>query len=125
MVVITNGDKEYIGKTVDISAGGLSIKFKPLETGKVLPFKPGDRVTLDVAKLSNLTGSIIRKKSDNIIINFDVNQQLEDRLLAEIMPVTNNMDKNIKVDWATSEPFVGASLHNIFTPSTKLLPQPP
>ncbi|MBT4938888.1 MAG: hypothetical protein HON14_07125 [Rhodospirillaceae bacterium] len=89
-VPIKKNDKEFLGKTVDISAGGLALKINKLVAADKNPFERGDRVTLDVKELSCLSGSIIRIKKDDIIIRFELDQSLEDRLLAEIMLVTND-----------------------------------
>ncbi|MBT4587728.1 MAG: hypothetical protein HN884_09295 [Rhodospirillaceae bacterium] len=99
MVTISKNDKEYIGRTIDISAGGLSIKFNSVEQEGALPFERGDQVTLDVEELSAVSGSIIRVKDDSVIVRFGLNHQLEDRLLAEIMLVTNDLDSSVTVDW--------------------------
>jgi chemotaxis protein histidine kinase CheA len=99
MVAIKKNDIEYLGKTVDISAGGLAVKFNSFEKEGYIPFERGDRVTLDVEELSTISGSVIRAKKDNIIVRFDLDQHLEDRLLAEIMIVTNKIDQGARVEW--------------------------
>ena len=97
-VMIKKNGNEYLGKTMDISAGGLAVKIKDLEASEELPFERGDRVTLDVEELSSLSGSIIRTKNEEVIIRFDLDQHLEDRLLAEIMLVTNKIDRKFEGD---------------------------
>jgi hypothetical protein len=99
MVTIRKNGQEYLGKTIDISAGGLSIKFGSLDRVDNFPFERGDQVTLDVEELSAVSGSIIRVRNDSVIVRFDLNQQLEDRLLAEIMLTKNEINDTITVDW--------------------------
>ncbi|MFP6712438.1 MAG: PilZ domain-containing protein [Rhodospirillales bacterium] len=99
MVTIRKNGQEYLGKTIDISAGGLSIKFGSLDRVDNFPFERGDQVTLDVEELSAVSGSIIRVRNDSVIVRFDLNQQLEDRLLAEIMLAKNEINDTITVDW--------------------------
>jgi hypothetical protein len=99
MVTIRKNGQEYLGKTIDISAGGLSIKFGSLDRVDNFPFERGDQVTLDVEELSAVSGSIIRVRNDSVIVRFDLNQQLEDRLRAEIMLAKNEINDTITVDW--------------------------
>ena len=89
--MISRNGNQFSGKTVDISAGELAVKINESETSGEKPFERGDRVTLDVEELSTLSGSVIRIKNDDVIIRFDLDQRLEDRLLAEIKIVTNNI----------------------------------
>jgi len=89
--LISRNGNQFSGKTVDISAGGLAVKINESETSGEKPFERGDQVTLDVEELSTLSGSVIRIKNADVIIRFDLDQRLKERLLAEIMIVTNNI----------------------------------
>ena len=89
--MISRNGYQFSEQTVDISAGGLAVKINESETSGEKPFERGDQVTFDVEELSALSGSAIRLKNADVIIRFDLDQRLEDRLLAEIMIVTNNI----------------------------------
>jgi HPt (histidine-containing phosphotransfer) domain-containing protein len=91
-VTISKNGKDFGGKTIDISAGGLSIDFGAREQEEALPIERGDRITVDVEGLSAVSGSVTRIAKNNVFVRFDLDQPLEDQLLAEIMLATNDID---------------------------------
>jgi HPt (histidine-containing phosphotransfer) domain-containing protein/CheY-like chemotaxis protein len=91
-VIISKNGKDFSGQTIDISAGGLSIDFGADEKEEALPIEHGDRITVDVEGLSALSGSVIRISKNNVFVRFDLDQSLEDKLLAEIMLATNGIE---------------------------------
>jgi len=99
LVSVAKGDTSFTGKLIDISAGGLSLKFNDFDPEEAHPFERGDWVTLNVEDLSAMSGSIIRRKNDSVFIRLDLDQHLQDRLLAEIMVITNHLDKSETIDW--------------------------
>ncbi len=69
--------RQYQGKVTDISANGaaLSIDAEVDEEG---------RVELDIEDLSPLSGTVARSYDDGFAVEFDLDEDEEDRLLSEL-----------------------------------------
>ena len=90
-VTVFQGDAELRGSVVDISGGGISVRFPPETSALDAAIERGGVVTLNVDELSTISGRIVRVDTNEIAVRFDIDQKLEDRLLAEIMVITNHL----------------------------------
>ena len=74
-----------LGRLKDVSAGGVAVHLDE-------PLAEGTKVTLDIEDLGSFSGCVSGPARDGLVpITFDNAQDDEDKLLAEIMRVHNDM----------------------------------
>lgn len=74
-----------IGRLEDVSAGGAVVHLDEV-------LEEGTEVTLDIEDLGSFTGHVSGPSRDGMVpIKFDNDQEAEDRLIAEIMKIQNDI----------------------------------
>ena len=86
------GDKAHAGITTDISAGGAAVQLVDPSGKAENPFEDDEEVELLIDEMSPLAGRIVRALEDRVAVEFlGVDDETENRLIAEIMGHQNNI----------------------------------
>ncbi len=82
---VANGELR-LGRITEVSASSAAIHLdKPLEEGT--------EITLDIEDLGSFSGCVVGPPRDGLVpIKFDIDEEAEDRLIAEIMKIYNGMN---------------------------------
>jgi len=81
---VANGELR-LGRVKDVSAGGAVVYLDQ-------PLDEGTEITLDIEDLGSYTGTVSGAARDGLVpIKFQLDQEAEDHLVAEIMRAYNNM----------------------------------
>ncbi len=79
---------EAVGSLIDISAGGAAVG---LEKGIDFDSLDDLEVELDIEDMTPVLGHIARSFDEGFAVVFDLDQEQEDLLLAEVMQIHNDM----------------------------------
>lgn len=79
---------EAVGSLIDISAGGAAVG---LEDGKNFDSLDDLEIELDIEDMTPVFGHITRSFDEGFAVVFDLDQEQEDLLLAEVMQIHNDM----------------------------------
>ncbi len=79
---------EGAGSLIDISAGGAAV-----DLADDVDFDPSDdiEVELNIEDITPVSGRIARSFEEGFAVTFDLDQEEEDLLLAEVMQIHNDM----------------------------------
>lgn len=77
-----SGDDEREALVRDISAGGAALEVEA-------DWEDGDYTEINIDDLSPLGGYVTRTFDDGVAVEFDLDEEEEDRLLAEVMEIQN------------------------------------
>ncbi len=80
-----SGSREHLGATKDISVGGAALELD----GKL---EDEDLVELDIENMSPVSGRVARWFDDGFAIEFDIGEDEEARLLAEIAQIHDTIE---------------------------------
>lgn len=87
-VLATAKDMKATGTVVDISASGVAIELG----GDLDAYLEDDaEIELNIDDMSPLAGYVARSFEEGLAVEFDLNQEEEDQLLAEVMQIHNEM----------------------------------
>lgn len=78
-----SGEDERQGLVRDISAGGAALEIEA-------DWEDGDYAEVDIDDLMSVSGHVTRTFDDGFAIEFDLDEDEEDRLLSEVMEMHNN-----------------------------------
>jgi hypothetical protein len=78
-----SGDDEREGVVRDISAGGAALEIEA-------DWEDGAYAEIDIDDLTSLSGHVTRTFDDGFAIEFDLDEEEEDRLLSEVMEMHTN-----------------------------------
>lgn len=80
-----SGDEERDALVRDISAGGAALEVE-------VDWENGDYAEINIDDLSPLGGYVTRTFDDGVAVEFDLDEEEEDRLLAEVMEIHNSLN---------------------------------
>ena len=91
-LVLARVGEEFEGGVIgDISSGGTSVEFVYPPGGGEHGFDAGDSVELDIDGIGVIKGKIVRLIDKGIAVEFDMNSDREDELIAKIMAAINEI----------------------------------
>jgi hypothetical protein len=77
-------NQESLGTVTDISVSGVAIDTD-------MAVEDDLEVELEIDDLSPLIGHVTRSHDDGLVVEFDLDQEEEDRLLSEVMQIHNDI----------------------------------
>ena len=91
LVLARVGDEFEGGVMADISSGGTSVEFVYPPGGGEHGFHVGNSVELDIDGIGVIKGKIVRLVDKGIAVEFDMDSESEDDMIAKIMAALNEI----------------------------------